>query len=86
MNKNLERIIDVLAKERQGLWIREIHRRTRLNPALIKYYVERNPDIFETISPQETAKKPIFTLIKLKPAFSSRQGMLLTRILKETGC
>jgi len=85
MNKNLERIIDCLAKAEQGLWIREIHRRTGLNPALIKYYTARNPEMFETLSPQESAKKPIFTLIKLKPAFLTKQGVLLTKILKETG-
>lgn len=83
MNENLAKIIGILRKEEQGLWIREIHRRTGLNPALVKYYVERNPELFEVISPQETARKPIFTLVKLKPGGLTKPGMVLSRILKE---
>jgi len=84
MTENLAKIVRVLRKEEQGLWIREIHRRTGLNPALVKYYVERNPEMFDVISPQETARKPIVTLVKLKPGALTKPGRVLSRILKET--
>ena len=81
-SRNLNLIILALKDAPDGLWIREIARRTKLDPKTVAYYTEHYPDFFEeqTI---EGPKKPIFRLIKLKPGALTKPGALLAKILKE---
>ena len=81
-SKNLNTIILTLKNAPDGLWVREIARRTKLDHKTVSYYVGRYPDFFEEQA-IEGPKKPIFKLIKLKPGALTRPGTLLADILKE---
>ena len=81
-SKNLNLIVIALKDASEGLWIREIARRTKLDPKTVAYYVSRYQDLFEEQT-VEGPKKPIFRLIKLRPGALTRPGALLAKILKE---
>ena len=83
-SKNLNLIIIALKDAPDGLWIREIARRTKLDPKTVAYYVSRYQDLFEEQS-IEGPRKPVFKLIKLRPGALTRPGVLLSKILKEHG-
>ncbi len=83
-SRNLNLIILALKDAPDGLWIRELARRTRLDPKTISYYIERYAELFEEQS-VEGPKKPIFKLVKLRPGALTRPGALLSKILKEHG-
>ncbi len=81
-SRNLNLIILALKDASDGLWEREIARRTKLDHKTVAYYVARYPELFEEQS-VEGPKKPIFKLIKLRPGALTRPGALLSKILKE---
>jgi hypothetical protein len=83
-NTSLNLIILALTEAPDGLWIREIARRTKLKPMTVAYHVGQHPELFEEQS-VEGPKKPIFRLIKLRPGVTTKAGTLLTKILKEHG-
>ena len=71
-----------LETEPEGLWIREIARRTKLDHKTVSYYIDRYHELFDeqTI---EGPTKPLFRLVKLRPGALTRPGALLAKILKE---
>lgn len=79
---NLNKIISVLLKNPDGLWIREISRRTGLKPTSVVYHIEQNPFLFEDQT-AEGPKKPVFRLIRLRRGAISKPGMILSKILNE---
>jgi hypothetical protein len=79
---SLNLIILALKEAPEGLWIREIARRTHLKPMNVAYHVSQHPELFNEQS-VEGPKKPIFRLIKLKPGVTTKTGTLLTKILRE---
>ncbi len=81
-SRSLNLIVLTLQSAPDGLWIREIARRTKLDHKTVAYYVTRYPELFEeqTI---EGPHKPIFRIIKLKPGALTRPGTLLAKILRE---
>ena len=81
-NTNLNLIVLALSEAPDGLWIREIARRTKLKPMVVSYHVSQHPELFDEQS-IEGPHKPIFRLIKLKPGALTKRGSLLTKILKE---
>lgn len=81
-NANLNKIVLALEKEEEGLWIREIARRTGLKAMTVSYYVTHNPEIFEE-HVVESGQKPLFRLVRLKKGALSKPGVMLTKILKE---
>lgn len=81
-SRSLNLIIMVLTESPGGLGIREIARRTKLDPKTISYYLERYPGLFED-QPIPGPKKPVFRLIKLRPGALTKPGALLAKILKE---
>ena len=81
-NTSLNLIIMALSDAPQGLWIREIARRTKLKPMAVSYHVGQHPELFDEQS-VDGPKKPIFRLIKLKPGALTKKGTLLAKILKE---
>ena len=83
-SKNLNLIIMTLKDAPDGLWVREIARRTKLDHKTVSYYVDRYTDLFD-VQTVEGPKKPIFKLVKLRPGALTRPGALLSKILKEHG-
>ena len=81
-SRNLNLIILALQAAPDGLWIREIARRTKLDPKTVAYYTERYHDIFEDQS-IEGPKRPLLKLIKLRPGATTKPGTLLAKILRE---
>ena len=81
-SKNLNLIILALKDAPDGLWMREIARRTKMDHKTVSYYIGRYQELYEEQS-VEGPKKPIFKLVKLKPGALTRPGALLTKILKE---
>src|SRR3989338_9303000 len=81
-NRSLNLIVLALQDAPDGLWIREIARRTKLDPKTIAYYITRYPELFEEQS-VDGPKKPIFKLVKLRPGALTRPGTLLAKILRE---
>ena len=81
-NSNLNLITLALSEAPDGLWIREIARRTNLTPIVVSYHVSQHPELFEEQT-VEGPHKPIFRLIKLRPGAGTKTGTLLTKILKE---
>ena len=81
-SKNLNSIILTLKDAPDGLWIREIGRRTKLDHKTVSYYVDRYTDLFDAQT-VEGPKKPIFKLVKLRPGALTRPGALLSKILRE---
>lgn len=79
---SLRKIIDVLAEEPNGLWVREIARRTKLKSATVTYFVNRHPEIFDDQAVESGGKK-LFRLVKLKRTALTRHGIALSRILRE---
>jgi hypothetical protein len=83
-SKNLNLIVIALKDASEGLWIREIARRTKLDPKTVTYYVSRYQDLFDEQT-VEGPNKPVFRLIKLRPGALTRPGAMLSKILKEHG-
>lgn len=81
-HRSLNLIISALSEAPDGLWIREIARRTKLNSNTVAYHVNQHPELFEEQS-IEGPKKALFRLIKLRPGVTTKTGTLLTKILKE---
>lgn len=79
---HLNLIILALSEAPDGLWIREIARRTHLKPMTVSYHISRHPELFDEQS-IDGPQKPVFRLIKLKPGITSKPGTLLTKIFKE---
>ena len=79
--KKLNAIIGVLTGQESGLWIREIARRTLLDPRIVKYYAEKYPELFEIQS--IGSGKPVFTLVKLKKGALTKSALSLANIMRE---
>jgi len=79
--KKLNAIILVLIGQESGLWIREIARRTRLDPRIVKYYIEKYPELFDVQS--IGSGKPVFTIVKLRKGALTKQALALANILRE---
>ncbi len=79
--KKLNAIIIVLTDQEGGLWIREIARRTLLDPRIVKYYIEKYPELFEIQS--IGSGKPVFTLVKLKKGALTTPALALANIMRE---
>jgi len=79
--KKLNAIILALTGQEGGLWIREIARRTLLDPRLVKYYVEKYPELFEIQS--IGSGKPVFTLVKLRKGALTKPALALANIMRE---
>ena len=80
--KNLQKIIAVLVEEPEGLWIREIARRTGLRGATVTYFVNKHPDMFDEQNIEASGKK-YFRLVKLKQGAFTKRGAILSRILQD---
>jgi len=83
-NRSLNLIVLALTEAPDGLWIREIARRTKLNPNTVAYHVSQHPELFDEHA-VEGPKKAFFKLVKLKSGVTTRPGTLLTKIFKEHG-
>lgn len=81
-NNNLNLIIMALSEAPDGLWIREIAKRTGLKPMTVSYHVSHNSELFEE-HVVEGPKKPLFRLVKLRKGALARPGIMLSKILKE---
>ncbi len=79
--KKLNAIITALSGQEGGLWIREIARRTRLDPRTVKYYTEKYPELFDTQS--IGSSKPVFTIVKLRKGALTKPALALANILRE---
>ena len=79
--KKLNAIILALTGQEGGLWIREIARRTLLDPRMVKYYIEKYPELFEvqSIGPG----KPVFTIVKLRKGALTKPALALANIIRE---
>jgi hypothetical protein len=79
--KKLNAIIAALTAQEGGLWIREIARRTLLDPRIVKYYIEKYPELFDiqTIG----SGKPVFTLVKLKRSALTKAALILANVMRE---
>lgn len=83
-NDNLNIIVLALSEAPEGLWIREIAKRTGLKPMTVSYHITHNPGLFEE-QVVEGPKKPLFRLVKLRRGALAKPGILLSKILKEAG-
>ena len=83
-SKNLNLIIITLQNAPEGLWLREIARRTKLDHKTVAYYVNRHPELF-TEQSVGSPRKPVFRLIRLRPGALTKSGALLAKILREQG-
>ncbi len=81
-NNNLNLIIMALSEVPDGLWIREIAKRTGLKPMTVSYHVSHNPELFEE-QVVEGPKKPLFRLVKLRKGALAKPSIMLSKILKE---
>ncbi len=79
---NLNLIIMALSEVPDGLWVREIAKRTGLKPMTVSYHISHNPELFEE-HVVEGPKKPLFRLVKLRKGALARPGIMLSKILKE---
>lgn len=79
---SLQKIIAVLSNEPEGLWIREIARRTNLKSATVTYFVNRHHDLFEEQN-VESGERKFFRIVRLKAGVFTKKGVLLSKILKE---
>lgn len=82
--ENLSKILDALAKAPEGLWIREIARKTGLKPMTVTYYVNKHPELFDDDA-VPGAHKPVFRLVRLRKGALSRKSALLAKIMRELG-
>jgi len=79
--KKLNAIIAALTAQEGGLWIREIARRALLDPRIVKYYVEKYPELFEIQS--IGSGKPVFSLVKLRKGALTKSALVLANIMRE---
>ena len=79
--KKLNAIIGALTGQEGGLWIREIARRTLLDPRIVKYYVEKYPELFDIQA--IGSGKPVFTIVKLKKGALTKPALALANIVRE---
>ncbi|MCD6215842.1 MAG: hypothetical protein J7J92_02065 [Candidatus Aenigmarchaeota archaeon] len=82
--KKISKIIGVLYKNPDGLWLRELSKNAGLHPSTVNLYIERSLKpllIDERIGNDE---KPLLRIIRLKPIVIQRldQGQRLSDILK----
>ena len=81
-SNSLDLIVLVLSEAPEGLWIREIAKRTGLKPMTVSYCVSHHQELFEE-QIVEGPKKPLFRLVRLKKGALAKPGIMLSRILKE---
>ena len=74
-------IILALSGQEGGLWIREIARRTLLDPRIVKYYIEKYPELFDIQS--IGSGKPVFTIVKLRKGALTKPALALANIMRE---
>ena len=79
--KKLNAIILALTGQEGGLWIREIARRTLLDPRIVKYYIEKYPELFDIQS--IGFGKPVFTIVKLRKGALAKPALALANIMRE---
>lgn len=78
------KIVAVLYKNPDGLWLREIAKRTGLHPSTINAYIERGLRPLLIDERIGTEEKTLLRIIRLKPIVIQRldQGQRLSGILK----
>ena len=82
-NKVLQRIIEYL-KEHEQSFPEQISREVGCNSRNVLYYIDRYPEIF-AVERLGGTKRTYMKIVRLKPGALTRQGKVLSKVLKEYG-